>query len=96
MANEIVIERLFEALIDGDRDASNAVIEEQLGEGIEPESILENLLWPTYELVDTLYRSDKLTNISRSMAIRLLRVLADRFGERLSARPEPAGRTVLA
>ena len=96
MVQNIVIERLYEALIDGDRKKAQGVIDEQFEQGADAEIVIAELLWPTYELIDRLFREDTLSTLSRNMAVKLLRVFADRCGERLEPADEPAGRTVLA
>ena len=94
--NNALIERLFEKLTGGDRRGANEVIDEQIAGGAAPETIIADLLWPTYELIDRLYRADELTTLSRNMAIRLLRVIADCRGAALERVDRASGRRVLA
>ncbi|MAY75330.1 MAG: hypothetical protein CMJ31_11540 [Phycisphaerae bacterium] len=96
MSQEVVIERLFEALIDGDRKAAMAVVSEQFDAGVDAERMITDLLWPAYNLIDRMFRSDELTVLSNNMATRLLRVIADRVADRLEMTELPIGRSVLA
>ncbi len=95
MVQDLVIERLFESLINGDRAWSRAIISELAEQGTKPEQIITEVYWPTYEMISRLYRNDQLTTISHHMATRLLRTLLDQTAARLTRHPE-LGRTVFA
>lgn len=92
---EILNERFFEALINGDRSASRRVVAEAEGAGFSPERVMSEVFWPTYEQVDRLYRQDQLTTLAHHMATRLLRVLVDQQAQKFQ-RSAPIGRTVFA
>lgn len=77
MSQDIMIERFFECLIGGDRDSSRRVIREALASGVEATRLVTDLFWPTYEMIERLYRSDQLTKVSHHLSTRLLRVLVD-------------------
>lgn len=95
MSQEILIERLFDALISGDRHTSRAVLDETLMQGVAAEKILTDLFWPVYERIETFHRHDQMTTLSHHLATRLLRVLVDQTALRL--RPEQKlGRRVFA
>ncbi|GJM20027.1 MAG: corrinoid methyltransferase [Phycisphaeraceae bacterium] len=98
MNADLVIDRLFEALVAGDRPTSRAIIAEQTRAGADPATILTELFWPTYQLLDKLFRADKLTILSHNYATRLLRVLADQTAAELlsTSKAERNGRTVVA
>ncbi|MEL6739193.1 MAG: cobalamin-dependent protein [Planctomycetota bacterium] len=89
MSADVLTERLFEALINGDRPGARRVIAEQRERGIDAEIIMTDLFWPTYELIDSLHRRDKITNLSYNLATRLLRVLVDQSAAELVATPAP-------
>lgn len=84
MAQEILVERLFETLINGDRPAARRVVEEAMAEGVGPARVLTNLFWPTHELIERLHRADQLSRISYHFSTRLLRVLIDQTAARLN------------
>ncbi len=92
MNAELVIDRLFEALTAGDRPAARSIINEQLNAGADPAVIMTDLYWPTYQLIDKLFRADKLTILSHNYATRLLRVLIDQTAADLRAQAEPLAR----
>jgi len=92
---ERTVERLFEAITSGDRDASREIVEETRREGVSAESLLVDVIWPTYELVERLFRNDQMTTLSHHLATRLLRVLSDQAAIRLE-RQDPINRSVFA
>ena len=77
MSADIVVDRLFEALVDGDRPRARAVINEQRNAGATAQLVLTDLFWPAYELIDRLYREDQLSVLAYNCSTRLLRVLID-------------------
>jgi MerR family transcriptional regulator, light-induced transcriptional regulator len=84
MSQDILVERFFETLISGHRNASRQIVTEALGGGASPRHLITELFWPTYEMVEKLFRSDQLTRLSHHMSTRLLRVLVDQNASRLS------------
>ncbi|MEO0482879.1 MAG: cobalamin-dependent protein [Planctomycetota bacterium] len=89
------IERLFEALINGDRPASRSLVQEFRDSGLQADDVLSEVFWPTYEMIERLFRQDQLSNLSYRLATRLLRVLVDRTAGQLVRRPA-LGRTIFA
>lgn len=98
MNAEIVIDRLFEALVAGDRPAARKIVAEQAARGAGPQLLLTDLFWPTYQLIDNTFRADQLTTLAHNCATRLLRVLIDQNAAALLAQStaRPNGRTVFA
>jgi methanogenic corrinoid protein MtbC1 len=82
--HEALVERFFETLINGDRPAARAVVDEVVEAGYTPDEVITELFWPTRELFEKLYRSDQLSQISYHYASRLLRVLVDQNASRLA------------
>lgn len=95
MSQEILIERLFQALINGDRDAARSVAAEAIEADAPAERLVTDLFWPTYERIEKLHRNDQLTTLAHHFATRLLRVLIDQTALRLERREKP-GRSVFA
>ncbi|MFN9974818.1 MAG: hypothetical protein ACK58T_33490, partial [Phycisphaerae bacterium] len=71
MAQEILVERLFEALVNGDRPAARRIVEESVDGGAGPARVLTTLFWPTPELIDRKHRADALPPISTRVSRRL-------------------------
>lgn len=85
-----LVERLFEALISGDRRQARVVVAEAIrsaGDLASPALLISGLYWPAYELIERLYRNDQLTRLSYQLSTRLLRKLVDGAGAELSATP---------
>jgi len=95
LSQEILIERLFDALTSGDREASREIVADTLSSGCSAEQVLTDLFWPTYERIETFHRNDQLATLSHHLATRLLRMLVDQTTLRLTRR-SPNGHTVFA
>ncbi len=95
MSQDILIERLFDALTSGDRSAARDIVADTLNSGCTAEQVLTELFWPTYERVETFHRNDQLATLSHHLATRLLRMLVDQTTLQLE-RKAPNGRTVFA
>jgi methanogenic corrinoid protein MtbC1 len=74
---EIVVERLFQALITGDRAAARTLVQETADSGVSAERLSHEVYWPVQEMISSLYRADQLTNLAHHYATRLLRSLVD-------------------
>ncbi len=92
---ELLNERFFEVLVNGDRPGARAIVAEAESSGMKPEEVLSSVFWPTYELIDRLFRKDSLTTLAHHQATRLLRVLVDQQAQKFE-RSAPNGRTVFA
>jgi MerR family transcriptional regulator, light-induced transcriptional regulator len=95
MSQDIFVERFFETLISGHRNASRQIVAEALQSGATARDVVSELFWPTYEMVEKLYRSDQLTRLSHHMATRLLRVLVDQNASRFTC-ASSRNRTIFA
>src|SRR5262245_21099878 len=78
-----VTKSYFEPLIAGDRNACRKVIEQAIDVGIAPYDLLNQLIWPTMELLQGLYRDDRITISQLNLATRLNRSLTDQICARL-------------
>ena len=92
---ELLSDRLFETLINGDRPLAQKLVRMAVEETNDAEGILTEVLWPLYEHVETLSREDKITRLAHRFATRQLRVLVDQTSCLLE-QAERVGRTVLA
>src|SRR5437762_12643150 len=84
----------FEPLIAGDRNACRQVVDQALNVGITPYDLLTQLVWSTMELLQELYRDDRITISQLNMATRLNRSLTAQICARLS-RSEAKNKKVL-
>ncbi len=95
MTTDQQVERFFEVLINGDRPAARRFLREAEQRGTAPDQLVSELFWPTYELVERLFRNDQLSQLSYRLATRLLRVMVDQVALGLE-RGAPVGRRVFA
>jgi methanogenic corrinoid protein MtbC1 len=70
-------EQLFPMLISGDRTGARDLVNECLQTGVCPEEITHEVYWPMLEMINTLFREDKLASLAHHYATRLLRSLVD-------------------
>ena len=91
---ESLLERFINPLFAGDRSGARAIIAEAFEEGLSSEEIIMQLIWPTMEKIQALYRADRINTGVHHMAARLLRMLGDQLALRLP-RAERNGRTML-
>ncbi len=96
MNAETLTLRLFEALIDGDRRTARSILGDQFDSNVDPETIYVDLLWPTHEMIERLFRSDQMSVMAHNMATRLLRVLVDQAAGMLISDSSLPRRRVLA
>lgn len=89
------VEVLFETLVAGDRPAARTLITECLDMGQTARTVMMEVLWPAYELVERLYRAHQMEILPYRLATRLLRVLVDQVSRDL-AMSMRNGRTVFA
>lgn len=95
MSQEILVERFFETLISGHRPAARDIVRDALQAGASPVQLVTDLFWPTYEMIEKLFRGDQLTRLSHHLATRLLRVLVDQNAAMLKGQ-STRGRTIFA
>lgn len=90
----VLLERFFNTLISGDRNAARGIVDEVLEADTSAPRVLSNLFWPVLEHVQNLYRNDQLSLLCYQYATRLLGQLVDQMQLRLE-RAEPNGSKVL-
>jgi methanogenic corrinoid protein MtbC1 len=91
---EVIVERLFQALICGDRTLARQIVTEA-SSGIAPEELTSELYWPVLEMINTLYRSDQLTALAHHYATRLLRALVDQVQARYTQHERRGKRIIM-
>jgi len=87
-------ESYLEPLLDGERQSCRGIIDGAIKSGISTYDLLTQLVWPTMELLQSLYREDRINLVSLNMATRLNRSITDQLCARLP-RAEANGRTAL-
>jgi methanogenic corrinoid protein MtbC1 len=87
---------LFEALVNGERDEARAVVGECLEAGLSGQQIVEQVFWPVYDVVQTMFRRDQMSDIAHRYATRLLRKLIEQNQIYMAQAPERGKRIILA
>lgn len=93
MRQDLIVARLFEALISGDRPLARSLVGEHADRGMTANELLSEVFWPTYEHIESLNRAHQMTDLSYHLATRLLRTLVDQASGRLQL-GRPRGETV--
>lgn len=95
MSHEALLERMFEALINGDRPRARTIVIESRKTMGTPEALIGELFWPCHEMIERLHRSDQLTPMAYHLSTRLLRSLVDQSAALLSTGARN-GKTIFA
>src|SRR5438874_8332750 len=69
----------LDALLTGDRANTRRVIEAAAGNGLSANELLNHLIWPTMELLQALYRDDRISISNLNLATRLNRNITDQL-----------------
>ena len=84
----------YENLLAGDRAVCRELVLAALEQQLTPYCLLTELVWPTMELLQQLYRDDRISIAALNLATRLNRSLADQLTGLLDRKPSN-GKTVL-
>jgi methanogenic corrinoid protein MtbC1 len=84
----------LEPLLVGDRNACRTLVDAAQTGGLDPYTLLTKLVWPTMELLQSLYREDRISIAALNMATRLNRAITDQLCGKLP-RSESNGKKVL-
>jgi methanogenic corrinoid protein MtbC1 len=87
-------ESYVEALLAGDRVSARQLVEDALTQGTDAFDLLNNLIWPMMEHIQSLYRDDRISISSLNLGTRLNRSITDQLTARLE-RSESNGKKVL-
>ncbi|GJQ30990.1 MAG: hypothetical protein HBSAPP03_28740 [Phycisphaerae bacterium] len=93
MPQDMLVERLFETLVNGDRPGARTIVQDGLARGTPAAVMLTDLFWPVHEYIEKLNRADQMTGVSYHLSTRLLRMLVDQAAARLEI-ATPRGESV--
>jgi methanogenic corrinoid protein MtbC1 len=85
--NTDLAESYLRLLLEGDRVACRKTIDDALSRGIDAYSLLNELIWPTMEMIQSLYKEDRISIGALNMATRLNRSITDQLTARLECKP---------
>ena len=95
MVKQDALEKYLEALLNGDRLACRAIIEETMKSGVPANNVYMDIVWPIMVEIDALYRNDKIDSAQESMATRINRTIVDQLQNKLPRKAEKAKRVVV-
>jgi methanogenic corrinoid protein MtbC1 len=84
-----------ECLLAGDRSLCRKIIDLALSSGMMPYDLLNDLIWPTMEALQQLYREDRVTRGHMNMATRLNRAVTDQLTARLERQPSNSKKVLI-
>lgn len=87
MVDTALSRQYLETLMSGNRTACRQLIDKTLEVGLEPHALLNQLIWPTMELLQELYKEDRINQAVFNMATRLNRTITDQLSGRLERKP---------
>jgi methanogenic corrinoid protein MtbC1 len=87
MVKEAILERYLSSLIEGDRKACRAAIEQSLQSGMPANLVYVDIIWPIMVEVEQLWRSDRITASEEHLATRINRTIVDQLQNKLPRRP---------
>ena len=93
--SETLAQSYLEPLLTGDRSGCRSVIDAALASGVSAYDLLTDLIWPTMELVQELYKDDRITQSSLNLATRLNRSITDQLCGRLAHKPSNGKRALI-
>lgn len=77
----------IQPLLQGNRPAARAAIEQLLAAGVQPVELLNGLIWPAMELIQVMHKEDRINSSTMNLATRLNRVIADQLAAKLPHKP---------
>src|SRR4051812_44816512 len=77
-------QKYIEPLLTGDRQVCRGVIEAAMAAGIPAYDLLTQLVWPTMERIQALFKDDQISGAAINLATRLNRQICDQLTARLS------------
>jgi methanogenic corrinoid protein MtbC1 len=87
MIKKDVLQRYLKGLLQGDRKACRAVIEETLQSSTPANSVYVDIIWPIMVEIEKLWRSDQISAIEEHLATRINRTIVDQLQNKLPRRP---------
>jgi methanogenic corrinoid protein MtbC1 len=95
---ELLVERLFQALVSGDRETARTIVretQETPKDAITAEELSHRVYWQVLEMLNSFFRADQLTTLAHHYGIRLLRSLIDQAQANYTQQPRRNRRILL-
>jgi len=95
LATTQIFQQYITPLLEGRRSICRTIITEALDNGIEPQRLYQDVVWPAMAQVDNLYREDRINIAAEHMATRINRTVADHLQSRLPRSPKNGKRILI-
>ena len=89
IATTRIAQNYLSLLLTGDRAAVREMVEKAQATGMSPAMMLSELIWPTMEAIQALYKEDEITQMQMNLATRLNRSICDQLAGKL-----PMGKSI--
>lgn len=96
MKNSTALDRYMPAVLAGNRTACREIVLELAKDSYDPTTVYHDLLWPSMERVESLFRNDRINAASEHMATRINRSIADQVQLHLKPMPSNGKRILIA
>ena len=95
MVKQGIIERYFDALLEGNRQKCRKAIEEALQTGTLANSAYMDIIWPVMVEIERLHRCDRISSTAEHMATRINRTIVDQLQNKLPRRQKKEKKAVI-
>ena len=86
MANELILEKYLDALLQGNRQKCRSIIERTLQSGMPANLVYMDVIWPVMTQVERLLREDRIAPVAEHLAVRINRTIVDQLQNKLPRR----------
>ena len=95
MVTDQILQRYLTELLNGDRVASRAIIEETLRRGIPANNVYMDIIWPIMNEIDKLYKSERINSAQEAFATRINRTIVDQLQNKLPKKKQKSKKIVV-
>ena len=83
LASSRLAQSYLQQLLTGDRENVRNLVEKALSTGMQPGVMLSEIVWPTMETIQAMFKEDRVTQMQMNLATRLNRQTADQLSAKL-------------
>jgi methanogenic corrinoid protein MtbC1 len=87
LSSSRLAQNYLQQLLAGDRQAARELLDGALAAGTQAGTLLTELVWPTMELIQALFKDDRITQMQLNLATRLNRQMTDQLAGKLPMMP---------
>jgi methanogenic corrinoid protein MtbC1 len=95
LATSRLAQSYLEQLLTGDRESVRGIVDKALTTGMQPGVMLSEIVWPTMETIQAMYKEDRITQMQMNLATRLNRQMTDQLSAKLPMSPKNDRRVLI-